>query len=295
MLSTSPAFADGDEAVQRFERGVQLYEAENYEGALVEFNTAYKLSGNYKLLYNIGICQSALKDYAAATESFNKYLLDGGAEVSEARQKDVKDRLSKLALNVTRVKVTTDAPAGATLTIDDVPAGTVPLSDSITVKIGRRTFAITSNGRTVTKSVELGSGDANPPIELSFASLPSQNTDHGTTPKTEAAAPSFPTAWWGLTVLLGGGAVVTGVLAVGKKNDFETDQATFGVQKKTLTDARSSAQTFGIVTDVLIGCGVVSAGLSTYFTIDYFKKKKKAQSSAGFYVLPMGVGYTRSF
>src|ERR1041384_7041483 len=60
-LWSAPSYAD-DEAVTRFERGVQLFEAENYEGALVEFNTAYKLSKNYKLLYNIGICQNALKD-----------------------------------------------------------------------------------------------------------------------------------------------------------------------------------------------------------------------------------------
>lgn len=293
VASSTPAWADGDEAVQRFERGVQLYEAENYEGALVEFNTAYKLSGNYKLLYNIAICQTALKDYAIATDTFNKYLGDGGTEISDARRADVRERLAKLALNVTRVKVTTDAPAGATLTIDDLPAGTTPLPDAISVKIGRRIFAVTASGRTVTKSVEINSGDQNPPVNIVFATATTSTVD--TTPAAPPAAqPSFPIVWWGLTAALGAGAAITGTIAVGKRNTFEDDQATFGVTKKTLEDDRSSAQTLGIVTDVLLVATVVGAGVSTYFTIDYFRKKKKAQST-GLYVLPTGAGYAGTF
>lgn len=286
----SLARADGDEAVQRFERGVQLYESENYEGALVEFNTAYKISGNYKLLYNIAICQTALKDYAVATETFNRYLSEGGAEISAARKQDVQDRLAKLALNVTRVKVTTDAPAGATLTIDDQTVGTTPLPDSIAVKIGRRQFALTANGRTVTKSVDINSGDQNAPINIAFGQATTSTVDTSSATKDSA---SFPVIWWGLTAALGAGAVVTGFLAVGKRNDFERDQATFGVSKKTLEDERSSAQTLGIVTDALVVAAVVGAGVSTYFTIDYFKKKKK--QNTGIYVTPFGVGYARSF
>ena len=288
----SLARAQGDEAVQRFERAVQLYEAENYEGALVEFNTAYKLSGNYKLLYNIAICQTALKDYALAADTFNKYLADGGAEISDARKADVNDRLAKLALNVTRVKVTTDAPAGASLTIDDLPVGTTPLPETLTVKIGRRNFALTANGRTVTKNVEINHGE-NAPINIAFAQASTKTVDvpgQG----APAAAPSFPIVWWGVTAALAAGTVVTGILAVGKRNDFERDQATFGVSKSTLEDSRSSAQTLGIVTDVLLVATVVGAGVSTYFTIDYFKKKKKAENT-GLYITPFGMGYARSF
>lgn len=292
-IATAPSLAraQGDEAVQRFERGVQLYEAENYEGALVEFQSAYKISSNYKLLYNIAICQTALKDYAVATETFNRYLSEGGAEVSEARKADVKERLAKLALNVTRVKVTTDAPAGATLAVDDQTVGTTPLPESIAVKIGRRQFSLTANGRTVTKTVDINSGDQNAPINIVFAAVTTGTVD--TSPGKAEAGPSFPIVWWGLTAALGVGTVVTGALAVGKRNDFERQQATYGVSKATLEDSRSSARTLGIVTDVLLVATVVGAGASTYFTIDYFKKKKKQDT--GIYVTPFGVGYVRSF
>lgn len=295
IASTTPSLAraDGDEAVQRFERGVKLYEAENYEGALVEFNTAYKVSGNYKLLYNIAICQTALKDYAVAVDTFNKYLTEGGSEISDARKKDVNDRLSKLALHVSRVKITTDAPAGATLSIDDQPVGTTPLPNEIAVKIGRRQFALTANGRTVTKTVDINSGEQNAPVNIPFTQAVTSAPDTAPTTPREAA-PSFPIVWWGLTAALGAGAAVTGILAVGKRNDFERDQATFGVTKKTLEDDRSKAQTMGIVTDVLLAATVVGAGVSTYFTIDYFRKKKTHENT-GLYVTPFGVGYARSF
>ena len=67
LFASSVATAQGtDEALARFERGVQLYEAQNFEGALVEFTAAYKLTENYKLLYNIGICQQQSREYVAA-------------------------------------------------------------------------------------------------------------------------------------------------------------------------------------------------------------------------------------
>src|SRR5215207_11639432 len=84
-LAAVPARAD-DEALARFERGVQLYEAQNFEGALVEFSAAYKLTGNFKLLYNIGICQQQTRDYVSAAESFRKYLKDGGGEITPERK-----------------------------------------------------------------------------------------------------------------------------------------------------------------------------------------------------------------
>ncbi|MBX3229707.1 MAG: hypothetical protein KIT84_05185 [Labilithrix sp.] len=277
----------------RFERGVQLYEGENYEGALVEFTTAYELSKNYKLLYNIAICQTALKDYVVATETFQRYLADGGAEIPEARKADVNERLAKLALNVAHVTVTTDAPPGTTLMIDDQPVATTPLPESIAVKIGRRQFSIVVNGRRAAQTVSIASGNENAPIHLTVAETvpPPVEAPQQSAPP-QAASPSFPYLWWGMTGALGVASAVVGTFAVGKRNDFEERQATFGVSRKSLEDAQSSAQTLGVVTDVLLVATVAAAGVSTWFTIDYVKKKKR---STGLVVTPFGVGYTRSF
>ena len=59
-----------------------------------------------------------------------------------------------------------------------------------------------------------------------------------------------------------------------------------------IRDSRSTARTYGLVTDVLLVGTVLSAGVSTYLTIRYVGKKK---TTAGLTILPMGIGYARSF
>jgi hypothetical protein len=293
-LQTTAAFAQQDEAVARFERGVQLYEAEHYDGALVEFNTAYKLSKNYRLLYNVGIVQTALKDYAAAADTFNKYLSDGGADISEPRKADVRERLAKLALMITRVRIETDAPPGSTLLVDEQPVGTVPLPDSIAVKIGRRQFTISHQGRTATKTLDVSSGE-HVPVVLSLKGLPAPApVARAEAPKAPAVdEPSFPWPWWGLTAVLGGAAAITGALAVDAHNDFKEKRATFGVDKTSLQDDNDKAQTLGVVTDSLLIGTAISGILSSYLTVRYLGSKKRGNTAVT--VLPTGIGYWRSF
>jgi len=305
LFASTVASAQGnDEALARFDRGVQLYEAQNFDGALVEFNAAYKLSGNYKLLYNIGICQQQTKDYVAAAETFRRYLKDGGAEVSAERKADVEDRLSKLSLSVARIRVQTDAPQGTPILVDDKPIATIPIGEPVTVKIGKRTFSLTVNGSKVSKTVDVISGD-NQPVSLMMSdatggAVPVTNpqpTQPQQPPPKVDDGPSFPWPLWAITALLGGGATVTGILAVNQRNDFEKEQAKFGADQSTLEDKRSNAQTLGIVTDVLLVGTVISAGISTYLTIRWAgaPKTEKAAAANGFYVTPVSAGWARSF
>ena len=303
LFASSVATAQGnDEALARFERGVQLYEAQNFEGALVEFTAAYKLTGNYKLLYNIGICQQQSREYVAAADTFRKYLKDGGTEITPERKADVEDRLSKLSLSVSRVRIVTDAPAGTTVTVDGAPVGTIPLGEPVSVKIGTRVFSFTSNGKTVAKTIEIISGD-NKPVNLLMADAASSSPPPPPQPQVPEKpidkvddGPAFPWPLWAITAVLGGGAAVTGVLAVKQRNDFEEKQATFGVNPSELEDKRSNAQTLGIVTDVLLVGTVIAAGFSTYFTIRWASSgPSKSAAMNSLTLMPGSVGFVRSF
>lgn len=297
----------GDDAMVRFERGVQLYEAENYEAALAEFSTAYKLSKNYKLLYNIAICQMATHDYVAASESFRSYLADGGAEVGEPRRKDVQERLGKLGLMLARVRVTSNAPAGTVLSVDDRPVGKLPLTEPLTVKTGRRQFTINVAGRTTTKAVDITSGDtATVELALEPALAEGPATTKGSAPADAASAgPSFPWPLWAVTGVLAGGAVVTGVLAVDARNDLGAERARFNPSQSDLDADHSRARTLGIVTDALIAGSLVSAGISTWLTIRYLGAKKSpataaraaasARPTGGLVLTPAFVSFSRSF
>lgn len=295
-LAAAPSAYAADEAVTRFERGVQLYEAENYDAALVEWQTAYKLSKNYKLLYNIGICQNALKDYPAASEAFQRYLSEGGSEVSAARKTDVQDRLAKLSLMVTRVKVSTDAPAGATIRVDETSVGTAPLVDPITVKLGRRVFSVTAKGKTVSKPVDIASGEQNTVVTIPFGDVPATPAPPPPPPakKPPPDGPSFPWVAWSVTALFAGGAVATGVLAIDARNSLERAQATFGVSTTDLDSERSKATNFGLATDVLIGAAVIAGGVSSYLTIRHYSAKRRAEQRA-LTVSPFGATYVHTF
>src|SRR5262245_57032431 len=62
-----------DEAKLHYDRGIQLYNEGAYELALIEFQRAYQLFPNYKILFNIGQVSAQLGNYAGATQALRKF------------------------------------------------------------------------------------------------------------------------------------------------------------------------------------------------------------------------------
>jgi len=71
----------------------------------------------------------------------------------------------------------------------------------------------------------------------------------------------------GATVLFAGGATVTGILANGAHDKFETKLNARGARRDEIEDARSSTKALTLTTDVLGGAAIVSAGFTTYFAL----------------------------
>ena len=76
------------------------------------------------------------------------------------------------------------------------------------------------------------------------------------------------------------GAGVTGVLALGKKSDF--DEAN-GHDPAEAEDLRDQTKTLNLVTDVLIGAAVVGAGVTTFL---YLKRPEQERSGITLRVQP---------
>jgi hypothetical protein len=103
---------------------------------------------------------------------------------------------------ITKVRVATDAPVGSVLLVDGRPAGTVLLGGPLAIKIGRRQFSISASGRTVTKTVDVTSGDTHAEVRLMFSELapaPAPLLSSSSGPVAEgrsqapaASGPSFP-------------------------------------------------------------------------------------------------------
>src|SRR5438105_2983977 len=88
LLAATPAGAQPspvDQAKAHFKNGTDLYDENNFRGALVEFQRAYELAPSYKILFNIGQVDMELQDYAGAMTAYARYLREGGPDVSADR------------------------------------------------------------------------------------------------------------------------------------------------------------------------------------------------------------------
>src|SRR5687768_14883146 len=92
-----------DEARARFQRGVELYREGSFDAALAEFNKAYQLAPNYRVLYNLAQVQTERHDYIAAVKMMEKYLEEGGGDIAPERKDQVTKEIATLRGRVTEL------------------------------------------------------------------------------------------------------------------------------------------------------------------------------------------------
>lgn len=145
---------------KHFDLGNQLYAEGRYDDALVEYDKAYALSGNWKILYNRGQTLVMLRREPEAIEAFEQYLAKGGKDVPDERRAAVEADLEKLRGRLATVTLD-GAPAGLEVTIDGRASGTTPLTKPIAVGAGKRVIALRRGGAVVfTKELFIAAGDA---------------------------------------------------------------------------------------------------------------------------------------
>ena len=273
MAIPGAAFAADDEGAEAaFKRGFELFEEGNYQAALVEFKQAYKMSPNYKMLYNIGLVSKQLNDYAGALDAFTRYLNDGGTAVLVSRRVEVNQEIQKLRNRVSQVSVKVDKP-GAEVSVDGASVGTSPLPGPLTLNIGKIRVTARLGDRTDEKVIELVPGQSMA-VDLKVGAQGQAGVVVGPVVE-EDKSPKFPWAPWAITAVVGGGTAVTGVLALGAKSDYDKKVAQYPVSASDVNSASSKQSSLALVSDILLGCTVIGAGVSTYFTVKWIKEKKQ--------------------
>lgn len=269
---------DVGQARQRFARGVELYKEGSYDAALAEFNKAYEIAPNYRVLYNIAQVQRERHDYVAALKLFQQYLDQGGAEVTADRKDQVAKEITALKARVAELQVKSDVEGGE-LWVDGALVGTLPLGEPLLVSAGVRQVELRKPGFiTSSKSLTIAGGED---VKVEFVMRPDRSNEFGPTPapvrhdvEPEPVAPivSKPAnvPMWvslGAAAAFTGGAVTFGVLtrkSDGKLDD-ELEKANNDVAN--VDDARDELRRNALITDVLAGAAVVSTGLFIYFAV----------------------------
>lgn len=136
----------------------QLAGANDYKGALVEFQRAYQLSHNPRVLYNVGIVEKLLTHYARAQDAWEQELAEGGAQLAPAEAQELKNAISIVQQFVTTIDVTASEP-DATLYIDDQSVGKTPFAGPVRIDVGKHALKVGKEGfRDAQQSVEVASG-----------------------------------------------------------------------------------------------------------------------------------------
>jgi hypothetical protein len=125
LLATARADSRLDEAKRHFAQGVALYNDGNFNGALAEFEAAYKIKQSPSVLYNIGLTEKSLFHYNEAIESLQEYLAKD-KKAGKDQQKQVQQLISEMKALLAEV-TTNVIPDGATIKLDDRTIGQAPM------------------------------------------------------------------------------------------------------------------------------------------------------------------------
>jgi hypothetical protein len=135
-----------------------LYDDGDFAGALEKLRSAYDMSKDPRLLWNMAACQKNLRHYAEVVRLVDRYLAEGQGYVSESDRSDATSLLDTVRDFISRVEITSNE-GGATVYIDEAAVGTTPLSSPLPVDMGSHKVRVSKSGFVdFTTAVELPGG-----------------------------------------------------------------------------------------------------------------------------------------
>jgi hypothetical protein len=267
--------SDVEQARKHFAQGLKLYKDGDFDAALVQFDRAYAVKANFKVLYNIAQCYFELHQYVEARDTLSRYLKDGAGSIDAERQSTVEGDLAELQRRIAHLKLSVNV-SGATVYVDGKKAGVTPLSAAIDVNEGQRTISVETPDRGSKQRVVRVAGGEEQAISLDFETTPSVAPVAATGPTTARPLRTEPrglgAGFWvtGIGALaLGAGAGVTGYLALKAQHTRDDDLKRVGVSQSDLDDSRTRAKTFALTTDILAGSAIVCAGIATVLLVTH--------------------------
>jgi hypothetical protein len=270
-----------DEARAHFQSGVNLLkdpDGARYEDAYREFKAAYAASASYKILGNLGLCALKLERDGEAIDAYEEYLKHA-ADLDPAEVTQVKTDLQTLKSGVVRVTLTIDIP-GASVTDSRINTkgekvvnlyGPSELQGPLKmgVRAGHHQVIVRQTGYqdTTLEFDAPAGGTISKMVSLKKSDEPKPGGGGPATP-TGPSRP-IPTGFYigaAATGALTIGATVVGIMALGKKKDY--DAANNGRSVPHAEELHDQAQTLNLVNDVLVGGALVGAGVSAllFFT-----------------------------
>ncbi|MBN2195122.1 MAG: tetratricopeptide repeat protein [Polyangiaceae bacterium] len=281
------------EAARRFEQGLSFYGTGEYRLAVIEFERAYELVPDYRVLYNIGQVCMQLGQYARARRALERYLAQGADEVPGERVSQVRDDLDMLGQRTGHITVLVSL-AGAEVLVDDERVGVAPLAEPLLVEAGRHAVTARFGGSSATPElVTVAGGDS---ISVAIEIVPRQVEQPPGEPEVAplpVASPPPPPVrdqpmvhlpyWWVGWVATGGlaaGAAVTFALGDAAARDHQRLEERATTEDEWEDSERRAVRLLDTSTGLTVGAAV-SGGVSAYFTVRRFRKHRATPDFGG--------------
>jgi len=273
--STTSATPEGDPRVRRaqghFQRGVELYEERNYDGALAEFSRAHELVPNYRVLYNLAQTQAERHDYVDAIRLFGEYLEQGGEEIPAARSAATERERESLLGRVATVQIESNV-GGAKLWVDGRARGVVPRNHTLQLNAGMADVRLEKSGyEPASRQLTIVGGDS-VVLQMRLGRLapaeavvrPAANAG-----PREAGGGANTELWLslGATTILAGATTTFAVLATRENSQFDRELRQYQESSARLDDTRSRVRTYAALTDGFGVATFVGLGATLFFAI----------------------------
>ncbi len=271
-----------NEARRRFDQGIALYDDGDYSLALIEFERAYELVPNYRVLYNIGQVSVQLRQYARARQALEQYLSMGADAIEPQRRAEVQADVQMLKSRTAYITIAVQQP-GVTLWVDETPRGKTPLSGPLLVDAGQHKIELRKPGyRVAQRFVTLAGGEEQTlRFELQVLDVAPKTVERQTIVVRDTGVDARSTWVWlgvGATGVLAAGAVATGVLGLTEASNLEDLRNTPGASRQELDDAQSRARRMFIAADVLGLAALAMGGVTLFAVLSFDDDEAKAVS-----------------
>ena len=254
------------EAEQHYLRGKQLFDEGDYSLALVEFNRAYEISPNYRVLFNIAQINIQLFNYAAARTTLERFLREGGDDIPAARKTQAEKDLAMLRTRTAHLRISTTPPA--TVTIDENPMGTAPFTDPLLVNAGQRKVTFSATGYvSATKLVTVAGGETQD-VRIVLEAVPVESGGPKVTSTMKKNYTPAIMGWVASGAFAIGAAVFGGIYLIQESTLRDlSNPVGNNVSATARDDQEASATRIAVAADVFGLLAIGAAGVALYFTL----------------------------
>ncbi len=157
------------EARERFDRGLRLFNQNDNEGAIAEFERAFELAPHPMVLYNLGLVLAAAARPVDAVEVFDRLLAAPG-DLDAQRLNRVREERARQATLIGEIAVSSNV-SGASVELDGVEVGTTPLEAPLRVAGGTHIVGAVARGHAPLRRRVSVAGQARASVELNLQPL----------------------------------------------------------------------------------------------------------------------------